>query len=186
MDPTTSDTDAPQADDRFLAWPFFAVLGVALLLGLICAYGGLVLVMALFAIPVASVVALGALVLTGLHVRGRRWRRAVSMLIVPTYLALIPLAPAIAVGPFVRLGFWAHFLSMYSTYEAELVTLPQDTPRFRVFDWGGFGGVNEFIVYDETDGIALPPAQRHDPISENQGVCGDGPALRIVGHYYFC
>ena len=72
-----------------------------------------------------------------------------------------------------------------STHEAELATLPADTRRFHVFDWGGFAGTNEFVVYDETDGIGLPAEQRREPIPQDQDVC-DVPAKRIVGLYYFC
>jgi hypothetical protein len=82
------------------------------------------------------------------------------------YIALVPLAPHVALGPFAWLGLRAHLLERQSSYEAELATLPTDKPRFRVFDWGGFAGINEFVVYDESDEIALPAAQRHQPIPD--------------------
>lgn len=186
MDPTTSSTAAAQPDDRFLLWPFVATLGPAVVFGLI---GGCAPLLALFAAAVAvlpmSILAFGALLITVHYVRGGRWRKAISTVVVLAYLGLIPLAPRIALGPFVGLGIWVHFLAEYQSYEEEIATLPKDAPRVRFFDWGGFAGVNEFIVYDETDTIGVPSAQRRAAFFEDPGVC-DGPALHLMGHYYFC
>jgi hypothetical protein len=186
MDPTTSPTAAAQSDDRFLLWPFFATVGPAVVFGLIAGCAPLLaLLAAAVAVPPMSILAFGTLLMTVHYVRGRRWRKAVSTVVVLAYLALIPLAPRSAIGPFVGLGIWVHFLSEYPSYEAEIATLPKDAPRVRFFDWGGFAGVNEFIVYDETDAIGVPPAQRREASFEDPGVC-DGPALHLMGHYYFC
>jgi hypothetical protein len=173
MNSTIGAPGAAQAEDRFLAWPFFATIGPAILFGLAFGFAPVLVVNAMsFLVAATGVLAFVALVMTVHSVREHKWRKAVSTLVMLAYLALIPLAPRISIGPFVGLGIWAHFLSEYNSYEAEIATLPTDAPRFRIFDWGGFAGVNEFIVYDETD--------QKDP-----GVC-DGPASHMMGHYYFC
>ena len=170
-------------DDHFTLWPLLIALGPPLLWGLVWTIVPLAFLGLALAIPVLGVVGLIGATVTAHHLLQRRWRRAVSTLIMPVYVALVPLAPSIAIGPFVRLGVWAHFLAGYRQYEGELAKLP--SPRFQVFDWGGFAGTNLWLVYDEQDDIALPPAQRHHLIPEYQDVC-PGPAGRISGHYYFC
>jgi hypothetical protein len=183
MDPAANTPPRPgEAGDHFLLWPLFVALGPPLLWGLVWAIVPLAFLGLALAVPFLGIATLATVILTGHHLQQRQWRRAVSMLVVPVYAALVALAPGIAVGPFVRLGVWAHFLADHSRYEAELAKIP--SPRFRVFDWGGFAGTNLWLVYDEDDDIALPPARRHHP-TDYEDVC-PGPAGHLSGHYYFC
>ena len=131
--------DSGQDTDRLVFWPLSIAVGMPLIVGLIYGFAP---VLTLLVVPLGILtlpfVALGALIVTFAHVRRRRWRKAASTVLLPIYISLIPLAPTIALGPFLWLGTWAHFWFAYPAYEAEIAALPADKPRFRVFDLGGF------------------------------------------------
>jgi hypothetical protein len=93
-----------------------------------------------------------------------------------------------------------------NVYMSTIETLPRsDGLRFITFDWGSTGGAGvvnilRTLVYDESDEIALPPAQR-TPLWKNRAgslcaephfcatyVSSDGaqalPIRRISAHFY--
>jgi hypothetical protein len=101
------------------------------------------------------------------------------------WLTLI--APRSVLPPFAHLGEQLRFLAGRHSYEAELAHSSQPVgSRFAVFDWGGFGGMNTFLIYDESDKIALPfnlGASPAGAMGEMMQMCG-GRVVRISGHSY--
>lgn len=69
-------------------------------------------------------------------------------------------------------------------------TLPQVDSRFQAHDWsvGYVGSPSTFLLYDVTDGIALPLARRRGHIVPEESVeklCA-GRVRHLFGHYYVC
>ena len=126
---------------------------------------------------------------------GRQWRKAVSALVLPasTIAALFNLH---FVG---RATIWAgdrlELVAMLPTYSREIANLPhKEGPRIATFLWRdlnlGFGLAfgYEFLVYDESDEIALPAEQRSAAWRENAGSdlkCRLTGVEHVFGHYYF-
>lgn len=107
------------------------------------------------------VVGLALLASLSLNLPRRRWKRVLSLLA----------APFVVFALFWTLGSagidarHARFELNKPYYLEQIATLPENTPRFKVFEWGEVGGPAVqngffFIVYDESDEIALPAEQR--------------------------
>lgn len=110
----------------------------------------------------ALVVAIYLIIALIRNVLLKRWRRVVSVLVAPV-AAYILFVVASAVGvnsEWIRFEIGKHY------YIDEIARLAKtDEPRFKMFDWGqtGGAGVPNFVytlVYDESDEISLPQAER--------------------------
>jgi hypothetical protein len=157
---------APTKDDSFTFRPTFWVGAVLLLYAwsheldrILNLY---LLVVPLILLPTV-IVAIGLLVSLIANAVVRRWRRCASVIAAPVIAGTVfGLAAHLGVNPDrVRLEFTrAHYM-------AQIAQMPReaDEPRLALFDWGQTGGaavINIFhtLVYDESDEIALPSAQR--------------------------
>jgi hypothetical protein len=93
----------------------------------------------------------------------RRWRRLASLIASPV-LAAVPL---VLLGHLGITPSWLRFEMWRDYYEQEVAQIirHESEPRFKSFDWGGTGGAavinfDYALIFDESDEIALPPAQR--------------------------
>jgi hypothetical protein len=183
-------------DDRFLVWPIVLSIGFPIVLVfawiaadlwssfvLLAAYllwwGGALLVF---------IVMIGCLL-------GRQWRKAVSALVLPA-TAVAAVFNLHSVG---RASIWAgdrlELLATLPTYSWEIANLPhKEGPRIATFLWRdlnlGFGLAlgYEFLVYDDSDEIALPAQERSAAWRENAGSdleCRLTGVEHVFGHYYF-
>jgi hypothetical protein len=59
-------------------------------------------------------------------------------------------------------GDYVHFVVRYPSYISEISNLPSDQPRLIVDDWGGFSPGSHGLVYDESDEITKPMAERSE------------------------
>jgi hypothetical protein len=122
-------------------WPDFALL---------CAWS------------LAAVVALGIAIWSGIV---GRWGRAITAGMLPLSLVLSIVAFG-RVGNFaMAVGEYIHFRILRASYRAEIARLSTDKgPRTVVFllSEDGGAGINNYhlVVYDESDEVALPDAQR--------------------------
>jgi hypothetical protein len=172
--------------DRFLIWPsVFALLFVGLIAGAVETPGpeafGII-----FGLPsLTPVIVIGLLVALVYFLWKRRWRAALTGVIAPTLC--VALAFPLARSP----AHYVHLLVTRHTYDAQITLLPGTLGhRFGSFDWStGFaGGPSTFLIFDESDEIALP-IQKHtaDPSAEPgfEESCADR-VQHLQGHYYVC
>jgi hypothetical protein len=172
--------------DRFLIWPsVVAMLFVGLIAGAVETPGpeafGIIFGLA----SLTPVIVIGLLVALIYFLWKRRWRAALTGVVAPTLC--VALAFPLARSP----AHYIHFLVTRHTYDAQITSLP-GTPghRFGSFDWStGFaGGPSTFLIFDESDEIALP-IQKHaaDP-SVELGFAEScaGRIQHLQGHYYVC
>jgi len=111
-------------------------------------------------------------------------------------LATLPL-PLTALLAFLNLGLtwragqvagdYIHFLAKYPHYHSEISALPADEPRLFVDNWGGFLSVSHGLVYDESDEITKPMAERSEAwkkrADRTEAECVYG-YMPIGGHFY--
>ena len=113
----------------------------------------------------------------------RRWRRLASILLAP------PLA-AVSIVSMVHIGItpeWLHLHLDREDYLAQAARLPNASTgtAFQIWDWGGTGGVatiNQIysLVYDESDEIALEPAQRSSSWQQRMDKWRTGTAMYSI------
>lgn len=98
-----------------------------------------------------------------------------------------------------RATIWAgdrlELVATLPSYSREIASLPhKEGPRIATFVWRdlnlGFGLAfgYEFLVYDESDEIALPAEQRSAAWKKNAGTDLECPLTgvdHVFGHYYF-
>lgn len=166
-------------------WPSLFTLGLLLTIGIIGAIDPVLLVFAA-GLPLTVITILTVAVciwMTCVEVSRRRFSRAASYAILPVAVLAAFLAPFSILSPFARLGARLRFELNRSSYEAEIARSPHPVgKRVAVFDWSGFAGNNNFLIYDESDALA------REEVPENlqfMGRCAYRSA-RYIGHYYFC
>jgi hypothetical protein len=182
--------------DRFLFWPMVLAIGfpIVLVLAWIAAdFWSLIFLVAAYLLWWGSallvfMVGLGWLL-------GKQWLKAVSALVLPAS-ALAAIFNLHFVG---RATIWAgdrlELAAKLPTYSREIGNLPHKAgPRIATFLWRdlnlGFGLAfgYEFLVYDESDEIAMPAEQRSAAWKKNAGTdlnCRLTGVEHIFGHYYF-
>ena len=109
--------------------------------------------------------ALVALIVAVVMALKRRWRRVIGAAMIPSSLALALLYYGELDGAGTTAGEYIHFRLMRATYLAEIAAMPAATgPRLAVFPLSQDGLFNitnyHLVVYDESDEVALPEAQR--------------------------
>ena len=177
--------------DRFLLWPSALGLAGPMALGFASVYfDSLPILLAPFLVPMLIGVCLLAAAEAIRRAHGRRWRAAVSELMLSALLVGFAFAPNQLFGPVVRLGTEAGLVSYYGGLMPEILQTPREGgPRFLLFDRGGFGGISLFTIYDESDEIGLAPNERSPAWQAKHagdaGLC-DGAATHMIGHFYEC
>jgi hypothetical protein len=131
------------------------------------------------------VIVIGLLVALIYFLWKRRWRAALTGVLAPTLCVVLAFPLSRLPAQYVR------FLATRHLYDVQVTSLP-GTPghRFGSFDWStGFaGGPSTFLIFDESDEIALPFHKRvTDPRAE-QGLAEScaGSVQHLQGHYYVC
>ena len=83
---------------------------------------------------------------------------------------------------------YIHLLAEMPFYEAELAASDQTTgSHSQIFDWGGFAGSNGFVIYDDSDQIALAKGTRNwNNLAGGLAEDCSGRVFRAIGHYYLC
>ena len=112
------------------------------------------------------------------------WRNALSV-------AAIPFIVGALSWPINYGCDYTHLLMTKNEYDREIANLPEPQgKRFAVFDWSvdfaGSGGI--FLLYDESDQIALP-AEKHTKSANNDKGFGSGcggHVVHLLSHYYVC
>jgi hypothetical protein len=120
----------------------------------------------------------------------RRWRRALSMTILPIGMAASLSYFRLGDTQFSSRGRRASFHRRSPLYEAQIAALPRDQgPRFKRFSWSGFMFSPVEVVYDESDEVTLAQGQQSDAWWEKAnrtseyGECAFA-ARQMSGHYY--
>jgi hypothetical protein len=183
-------------EDHFLYWPAIVAFGspIVLILTWVASDTGR------FEAQVAAYLlwcgaAIVVFVAILIWLRRRQWRRAVSAVVLPASV-LAAMFNLHFVG---RASIWVgdrlELLATLPTYSREIANLPhKQGPRIATFLWRdlnlGFGLAfgYEFLVYDESDEIALPAEQRSAAWRENAGSdlkCRLTGVEHVFGHYYF-
>ncbi len=148
-------------EDRFAVWPLATAIGFGLALILVwagpfgLAFLGVPLLLLLWAATV-----LVASIAIAFALRGHKWRRAISVSILPIFT----LAAGLDANPLlvfaIDTGDRIHFRLMRSHYADQVSEIAADRgPRLAIFDWGGFV-VSHAVVYDESDEIVMPVVQQ--------------------------
>jgi hypothetical protein len=162
------DVSAPPLRDRVLRWPFYAGIVIVVFMSFVLSWPVAATAFSLFAWVWAPSFAFWVVIVLGFavwafvrSVRGRHWRSALSTLALPALIvASLPIANLTDV-----LVNQMHYLIFRSEYLSSIEKESKTAEgRLRIFDWGGnvMIGFNRFLVFDESDEIMLPPAQRSD------------------------
>jgi hypothetical protein len=172
-------------EDRFTLWPLLFGIAALFLGGwpgsyLFTSVWPLILFLLLVISVLIAVIVAFAIIVRSAWLRN--WRKSASWMMLLVVAAAAIAAPDAVFGPFGRIGDHLHVLANKSSYEAELAALPSES-HLRVFDWGGWAGINTFLIYDGTDQIAFPRGYRESGNLFDQ--CA-GHVVHITGHYYRC
>lgn len=165
---------------RPIAIILIALFAVALICGIPGLIGFILWPIALIGFPVIALILLGTSIWSAWK---RRFRSALSYLAaiaipIALWWPIIWSTQVIHVGLSAYLGFGQ--LGTYKTVDG----------RFAAYDWsvGLVTNPSTFLLYDETDEIALPLAQ-HKMLKKSQSdfveECSGG-SRRLIGHYYIC
>ena len=171
--------------DRFTFSPLLLAISTLFLFGWLSSYPALVMLVLVWGLALAAPVLIAVVALLPIlvtSIRRKRWRRLASWMMLPIVFAVMIAAPNLVLGFFGRIGDYLHLLANKSSYEAEVAALPPES-HLRVFDWGGWAGINTFLIYDGTDQIVLPAGYRESGNLFDQ--CA-GRVVHIMGHYYRC
>jgi len=179
--------DVARSSDRPLYWPSFVVFCFICALAVFGAWPEAVLFAIFGPVPALLVAVLTASIMFLVDLSKRRWRRAASLALLPTFFIALMLAPKAVIGSIGRIGIHTRFAMEFSSYEAALTALPNNGKRFRVFDWGGWGPYSSFVIFDESDNIVLPP-DKYDWGDMAGGLAQQcaGRTMHLAGHYYLC
>lgn len=152
-------------NDRILRWPLVASGSVPILLMVMRAFpqnSVFAFIYIMFGVPalilIWDVAASAAIVVVGLSLRRKEWRRTVSVMV----FAVVVLVANWQLQNFLRIcytvGDVVSFQFVRSSYLAEVRADPVvDGQRIATFVWGGTISSSNGVVYDESDEVALPP-----------------------------
>lgn len=183
-------------EDRFVYWPAMIAFGspIVLILTWVASDTG-----AFEALIVVHLLWWGAalvvFMLILIWLSCRQWRRAASAVVLPASV----LAAVFNLHFVGRATIWAgdrlELAATLPTYSRKIANLPhKEGPQIASFLWRdlhlGFGLAlgYEFLVYDESDEIALPAERRSAAWRENAGgdlECRLTGVEHVFGHYYF-
>ena len=182
---TVASTTRPFArGDRWLLWPVVASIAGTTVLTFLCGLPGLVSFVLIPFSLLAYAVAAVAIVVSAVVVAARRRLRKSSSLLLALAAPVLLWPPINWITIYLHLGLTAGFGM------GTIGPTPEPGAPFAVYDWstGLAGGPVTFLIHDETDEIALPPASHKHPISLENGFGEDcaGKAAHLLGHYYLC
>jgi hypothetical protein len=171
---------------RFLAWPsIVAMFSVALFAVAVVTPGPAAFGFVLIIAALTPIVVIGLVVALVYFLWKRRLHAALTGVLAPTLCVVLAF-------PLARLpAQHVHFLVTRHLYDAQVTSL-RGTPghRFGSFDWStGFaGGPSTFLIFDESDKIALPMQKHTADRQEEQGFADScaGQVQHLQGHYYVC
>jgi len=188
-----------KSEDAILRWPFYWALGLWLLPSLAFSIHGGVEMLFIFSVVfpfIPIMIAMMTLWVTGNAVvsawsagRRRAWKRSLSALVLPLFMAASLMLPRAFLTIWDTTSDWIRFELEKPGYWAKINTLnPEDGPRLAVFLWGGWGGLGvRGIVYDESDEVLLDDSQRSlewkKRIEKTDLSCG-AVAFRMEGHFH--
>ncbi|EGY01091.1 transmembrane protein [Nitrospirillum viridazoti Y2] len=183
-----------QENDSYVYWPILTALGLAIIavlivtllveLSLLCLFSlmGLMFTAALTA-AIVSVEAANAM-------WRRRWRRALSLMLLP--LAVIPTLVwhQELARPLFLTGEILHFHALRPIYLGRIKAMPNiGAPKLALFIWGDWLATSYGVVYDESDEVALPSERRSDAWTSRADqtllTCGYSLDMDFGGHFYF-
>jgi hypothetical protein len=180
--------------DRFERWPLYIALGIPFAFGVAFGIPLVLMVLICLVVLVLPVVLIIALVSSVAAALRRRWRRAVSIALLPLLIIAWPFAPQVVLRPLYVAGLWMRFVPVYWLYERQVAALPRgDTPRQVSFDLGSFGTYAFAVIYDESDQVAFPLVKDDPTVDElvkwidtDEEVQCWGNSYQMIGHYYAC
>ncbi|MBS0223270.1 MAG: hypothetical protein JSR91_21280 [Proteobacteria bacterium] len=146
------------------------------------------LVEALLAVVWAGI-AFGGAVLCVIAVRKRKWRVALSWLVVPVLITMGFLnLPYVTSSTFIS-GSALRFAILLPQFRADLARERRtDEPALRVWNRGGMIWHSSGIVYDESDEVALPPGQQsaawQKRARQSEFACEGFHVVPLFGHFY--
>lgn len=165
------------ASDRFLVLPLMGVFGSLCVSGLVDSFAPL---LSLALLGGAVLLAVWCVACAGHRFLQQRWKRALSLLAVPTVALGLLLSGGFSV--LVGLGDYLRLRVNVTHYERVLAGKPEDS-KFAVFEWG----LNRYLIYDGAGRFA-----KAGPLHETDGhpaavmdFCARY-ARRIAGPYYRC
>lgn len=133
--------------------------------------------------------AMMALMSVPIYLSNKRWKSAVSCLMLPGMVIGGLAYPQFFIHPLVSLGDHVRLFLNGPWYEAQISSLKEPAgSRHYIFDWGGFIAWDVYLIYDETDQLAYPPEQRRSEDKVFDQLIKDcGTRVnRVRGHYYRC
>lgn len=170
MAPPPETPPAPRGFRRYLwiVWALaFAMTAPVAMIGVAACgtFGADVLLGDMLVVLFGGAAALIALIVAVVMALKRRWRGVIGAAMIPASLALALLYDGELEGAGTTAGEYIHFRLMRATYLAEITALPAATgPRVTVFPLSQDGWFTHttyhLVVYDESDEVALPEAQR--------------------------
>jgi len=105
--------------------------------------------------------AVTALVVAIRSASSRRWRVLLSSAVLPAVVLMAAAQPKASIRLVNLTGDLLHFQIVRARYSAEIARMPPAAePRLVIFDWGGWAGISNGVVYDESDEVALPARQQ--------------------------
>jgi len=169
--------------DRWVVWPAFATLGIALFVAILCGLPGMVSFL-LIPLTVLSAPWVGAgLAIAAAVIAVRRRPRIATSILIAVLLPPLLWKPITWTANVIHLG-----LTVWTGAGQLGRSSRSDGSPFATYDWSvGFaGGPNTFLIYDVTDEIALPLNLHKKPIASMQGFSEDcaGKVVHLLGHYY--
>jgi hypothetical protein len=118
----------------------------------------------LLAIPILFVwviAGIGSLIWSVRSAMRKAWRRSLMTSIPPIILLLVALNPLGFLYWCNQIGVVARFIASKPSYDQQIAALPaNERPALVVFIWDSFLGLENGVMYDETDQVALPPGHK--------------------------
>ncbi|MDZ5650490.1 hypothetical protein [Nitrospirillum sp. BR 11828] len=183
-----------QEDDGYVLWPVLTALGlasVAVLITASLAELSLLCLLSLIGLMYAAALTAAMAGIMAAHAIGRRrWRRALSLILLPLIVV-----PALKwreelARPIFVTGEVLHFLALRPVYLRRIQAMPDTSaPKLALFIWGGWLATSYGIVYDESDEVALPAERRSNAWTSRTDQtllsCGYSLDADFGGHFYF-
>jgi len=163
-----SDVSSSLSQDRVLRWPFYSGVIFVVFVSFVFSWPVAALAFSILFLAWAPLFVGAVTLLLGIAIwtafraaRKRHWRSALSTLALPALLAASwPISNL--TEPLVN---EAHFLLFKAEYISSIARQNKtEGGQLMIFDWGGNAmvGFNRMLVFDESDEIILPPAQRSE------------------------
>ena len=168
--------------DEFVLWPVFAAALTAALAIAVGASSFSLIFIAIFVLPLFFTTVYSS-VFSITYALKCQWRRAVSLGLLPLFIAGIFIFPQTVGGSLVLLGQSVRFQANLPSYELEIAKLPNNGKRLVTFSWDGFAGYATILIYDESDELSKP---LHEVDDIRRDIIRECIITPYRGHYYWC